>query len=174
MPNTVAPQTPQYTPATAATVTTTMANTAIPSTLQTGMSSTYTIGNNGYINGGNITIAGNTYQGYATTIGSSFNPGNLFRLNGPAGEILHVTKTGEVIWANGINVDEAAEAFVRTIHTTMEIQSGITKKVKCEMRDSVFNELISIAQNKGALTADDLTFLLEASKIVEKLKGGRE
>jgi len=54
------------------------------------------------------------------------------------------------------------------------MQAGITHGVKLRMRDSVFADLIEIAKEKGSLTADDLTYLLEASKIVEKLKGGRE
>jgi hypothetical protein len=79
---------------------------------------------------------------------------------------------GSVTWANGIDIDAAAEAFGKSLHMSAEIQAGISKAVKLKMRDSVFEDLINIAKEKGSLTAEDLTYLLEASKIVEKLKGG--
>ena len=89
-------------------------------------------------------------------------------------EIVRLNRDGTITWANGIDVDEAAEAFARSISMGAELQSGVTQGVKHRMRDSVFTDLIEIAKEKGSLTADDLTYLLEASKIVEKLKGGRE
>jgi len=49
--------------------------------------------------------------------------------------------------------------------------AGISDRVKYDARDSVFTELINIAKEKGPLSADDLTYFLEASKIMEKLKG---
>lgn len=39
------------------------------------------------------------------------------------------------------------------------------------MRDMVFEELIDIAKENGPLSAEELTYILRASKIVEKLKG---
>jgi hypothetical protein len=81
---------------------------------------------------------------------------------------------GSVTWPNGIEIDEAAEAFGKSLQLGAEMRAGINKSVKLKMRDSVFEDLISIAKEKGSLTAEDLTYLLEASKIVEKLKGGKE
>jgi hypothetical protein len=89
-------------------------------------------------------------------------------------EIVKLNDDGTVTWANDINVDEAAEAFSKVMLVGGEIQAGITQAVKYKMRDSVFNDLIEIAKEKGPLTAEDLTYLLGASKIVEKLKGGKE
>jgi hypothetical protein len=43
--------------------------------------------------------------------------------------------------------------------------------VKQRMRDAVFEELIDMAKSKGSLTADDLTYLQQAAKIMDKLKG---
>lgn len=87
-------------------------------------------------------------------------------------EVVRLNSDGTVTWANGIDVDAAAEAFAKSMTLGAEITAGITSRVKLEMRDSVFNDIIAIAKEKGSLTAEDLTYLLEASKIVEKLKGG--
>lgn len=89
-------------------------------------------------------------------------------------EIVKVKPDGSVEWASGINIDEAAEAFGKSLSLGTEIAAGISKKAKMAMRDSVFEDLIGIAKEKGALTAEDLTYLLQASKIMEKLKGGKE
>lgn len=89
-------------------------------------------------------------------------------------EIVRLNADGSVIWNGEIDVDAAAEAFGRALTMGAELSAGITKRVKRKMRDSIFEDIISIAKEKGSLTADDLTYLLEASKIVEKLKGGRE
>ena len=87
-------------------------------------------------------------------------------------EIVRLNTDGTVKWSNGINIDEAAEAFGKSLSIGVEMKAGITTRVKHEMRDSVFADLIEIAKEKGNLSVDDLTYLLEASKIVEKLKGG--
>lgn len=89
-------------------------------------------------------------------------------------EIVRINLDGSVTWADGIKIDEAAEAMSKTMSNAVELQAGITKAVKLRMRDSVFEDIIEIAKQKGSLTADDLTYLLEASKIVEKLKGAKD
>ncbi len=88
-------------------------------------------------------------------------------------EIVKLTNDGEVVWADpAMDENAAAQALSRSLQYSAELKSGITKKVKSDMRDTVFEEIIKIAEQKGSLTADDLTYLLEASKIIEKLKGG--
>lgn len=99
---------------------------------------------------------------------------NIISLRNSNGEIVVLNTDGSVTWADGIQIDEAAEAFSKSLSLSAEISSGITKKVKQEMRDTVFNEIISIAKEKGPLTADELTYLLQAAKIMDKLRGGRE
>jgi len=101
-------------------------------------------------------------------------PTNIVTFSKPANnqEIVRLNTDGSVTWANGIDVDAAAEAFGHSLQMGAELKAGISKSVKLKMRDSVFEDLINIAKEKGSLTADDLTYLLEASKIVEKLKGG--
>ena len=99
-------------------------------------------------------------------------PLSITGINGS--EIVRINKDGTVTWANGIQIDEAAEAFSKSLTYSAELKAGISKKVKLEMRDTVFEELIKIAKLKGSLSADDLTYLLEASKIIEKLKGVTE
>ena len=89
-------------------------------------------------------------------------------------EIVRLNRDGTVVWDRDIDEDEAAKAFSRSLTLATELQAGITQRVKLDMRDSVFNDLIEIAKSKGPLSADDLTYLLAASKIVEKLKGKNE
>lgn len=89
-------------------------------------------------------------------------------------EIVRLNLDGTVVWANGIKIDEAARAFARVLTDGAELRAGITQAVKLRMRDSVFNDIIALARERGSLTADDLTFMLEASKMVEKLKGPNE
>lgn len=86
-------------------------------------------------------------------------------------EIVRLEKDGKVVWNGDIEIDEAAEAFAKSMTLGAEMAAGITRKVKLAMRDSVFEDLIEIAKEKGSLTAEDLHYLLQASKIVEKLKG---
>ena len=115
--------------------------------------------------GGTFTIGTNLHN--ATSVVS-------FYKGSGGSEIVRLNRDGTITWANGIDVDEAADAFGRAIALGAEMQAGITQGTKRRMRDSIFADLIDIAKEKGSLTADDLTYLLEASKIMEKLKGGRE
>lgn len=99
------------------------------------------------------------------------NP-NIATYNTPAGkEIVKITKDGEVVWGPDMDITAAAEAFGRAVVMGTEMKAGITERVKCNIRDKLFGEIISIAKEKGSLTADELTLILEASKIMEKLKG---
>ena len=128
---------------------------------------------------GNIIAAANPNSTY--TIGTGVGqfgitqPTSIISLNGINNkEIVRLNIDGSVTWGQDINVDEAAEAFARTLHLSAELAAGVNKKVKSQMRDTVFKEIIELAKVKGTLTLDDLTFMYEASKIMEKLKGGRE
>jgi hypothetical protein len=106
---------------------------------------------------------------------SSYKPTNIVSLIGDAGkEIVRLNLDGSVTWANEINVDEAAEAFARSLKISAELQAGINKAVKSAIRDQIFEEIIEIAKVNGKLTVDELTFMYESSKIMEKLRGGRE
>lgn len=131
-----------------------------------------TSANNGYGNTGQIlTTTGNGAAQWSTTAQQTPNP-DIISLRGDGNkEIVRLTKEGEVIWADGIKVDEAAEAFTRTIYLSTEMKAGITARIKSTIRNSLFDEIIHIAKVKGSLTADELTLMLEASKIMEKLKG---
>jgi hypothetical protein len=130
---------------------------------------------------GNITAAnlssGTVYStgyGYAS-MGVAQQSSVISVRGGPTNdEIVRLNRDGSVTWAQEINIDEAAKAFAQSISVGAELAAGITQTVKYKMRDSVFEDIINIAREKGSLTADDLTYLLEASKIVEKLKGPKE
>ena len=123
-----------------------------------------------------INITGTAHTPSSFTIGSNINnASSVVTFNKVAGqEIVRLNKDGTITWANGIEIDEAADAFGRSIVLGAEMVAGISKGAKLRMRNSVFADLIQIAAEKGSLTADDLTYLLEASKIVEKLKGEHE
>jgi hypothetical protein len=143
--------------------------------------SNYVYSSIGAAAGGNVTIA-NPSQ-YTINAGMGSVQGGMFQQAPPTSiislygagsskEIVKLNLDGSVEWANGIDIDAAAEAFGRSLTLATEQKAGVNQRVKLEMRDSVFNDLINIAKEKGSLTAEDLTYLLEASKIVEKLKGG--
>ncbi|MFI5405740.1 MAG: hypothetical protein ACHQ1D_04420 [Nitrososphaerales archaeon] len=120
---------------------------------------------------GTVTINPNTFSSTISNI--NYQPPYIIQFNNNGKEIVKLRNDGTVEWTNGIQIDEAAEAFAKTLALGAEMSAGITKKVKLEMRDSVFEDLIAIAKERGSLTAEDLTFLLQGSKIVEKLKGGK-
>lgn len=121
------------------------------------------------------TVASNPGQ-YITSANYTLNSNtvaqkDLITLHSGGKEIVKLTKDGKVEWAGDINIDEAAESFSKAITVGAEISAGITQRVKSKMRDSIFDDLINIAKDKGSLTAEDLTYLLQASKMMEKLKG---
>lgn len=121
--------------------------------------------------------AGNVYNvgtGFGQFAIGNYQSSNIISLSNSNGEIVRLNIDGSVTWKNGIEIDEAAEAFSKALRLSVELQSGLTKKVKAEMRDTVFEEIIEIAKKNGSLTVDELTFMYESSKIVEKLRGGRE
>lgn len=100
----------------------------------------------------------------------NYHTDKLEIIDSKGNSIVTLTDAGEVIWNNNIQVNEATEAFGKSFHLGAEFAAGIKESMKLSVRDSVFKDLISIAKEKGSLTAEDLTYLLEASKIVEKLK----
>lgn len=89
-------------------------------------------------------------------------------------EIVRLNPDGSVTWADGINVPEASQAFERSLRLGAERSAGITYGVKQRIRDAVFEELIDMAKTKGTLSVDDLTYLHQAAKIMDKLKGIKE
>lgn len=126
-----------------------------------------------------VSGAGAFYAPYlpnsGVVFGTSGFDGHIMRINDADGkELVKLMNDGTVKWTDEDNVDEAAKSFARMLKLGVEASAKITNKVKLDMRDSVFNDIIEIAKMKGALTAEDLTHLLEASKIVEKLKGPKE
>ena len=94
--------------------------------------------------------------------------------NNSHNEVVRVNPDGSVTWANGVNVDEAAESFATALTLGAERAAGISYFVKQKMRDTVFEELISIAKEKGSLSSEDLTYFWQVAKIVDKLKGVRD
>lgn len=127
-------------------------NTTAAGTITVPASGVYSIGNTGFFN--------------------SYN--NLISLSNNGKEILRVEKDGKIIWADDINIDEAAEALSKSLSISIEMKAGINKRIKREIRNSIFEDLISIAKEKGSLSVDELTYLLEGAKIMDKLKGGDE
>ena len=108
------------------------------------------------------------------TIGTTLSSSTITLFNGSNQEIVRLNKDGSVTWSKDINVDEAAEAFSKSLQLGGERSAGITQGVKQRMRDTIFEEMIELAKVKGTLTADDLTYMLSAAKIMDKLKGGYE
>ena len=96
----------------------------------------------------------------------------IFRHDGT--EIVRIEKDGTVIWKSGIYIDEAAVALGKSLSLGAEMAIGITNIVKQKMRDAVFEEMISLVKEKGTLDEVDLTYLWQAAKIMDKLRGGKE
>ena len=86
-------------------------------------------------------------------------------------ETVRLNTDGTVTWPNGINVDAAAKAFGDVLSLGAEYAAGLSQKIKNDIRDQVYKELIEECKTKEFLSVDDLTYLQEASKIVNKLKG---
>lgn len=132
--------------------------------------STITSINSANISNWNISGVANT--GYLFSNGSTPTWTSVLSANGTNGkEIVRLNRDGSVTWSDEINVDEAAEAFGKALQVGAEISAGLTYSVKQRMRDTVFEEMISLAKEKGSLTAEDLTYLHTAAKIMDKLKG---
>lgn len=101
----------------------------------------------------------------------SYNTIPLAVSDGKGNEIVRLETDGTVVWSKGIDVDAATEAFSKSLRFGAELVAGITYGAKQRMRDVVFEEIISMAQEKGSITAEELTYLHKAAKIIDKLKG---
>jgi len=119
--------------------------------------------------------AGTVYNSTSTAYtGYNYNPTTYIPLlitSSNNKEIVRINDDGSVTWNSGTNEDEAIKSLSNVFTISYEKASGITEGTKRRMRDSVFEELISIAKDSGALSAEDLEYILRCSKIVEKLKG---
>ena len=117
------------------------------------------------------TISGSTYNSSYGTI-TAATPTHIASFhNNQNKEIVRLNTDGTVTWADGATEDEAAQAFSRAMTMSGEMCAGITYGVKQRIRDAAFEELIDMAKTKGSLTADDLTYMLQAAKMMDKLKG---
>lgn len=85
--------------------------------------------------------------------------------------IVQLDSDGQVVWHDDVDVDAAAQAFASSLMIGSELAAGIQRGTKMRMRDAVFEEIIQLAKSKGSLTAEDLTHLHQAAKIMDKLAG---
>ena len=135
-------------------------------------STTYTsaIGTAG-LSGQVLTSTGPVIQPRWTTSTIGVNPviHPIITLSNNSKEIVRIEVSGKVIWANGIDVDEAAQAFAKSIHIGAEMAAGLTEYAKRSIRDKLFAEIIDFAKEKGPLSAHDLQYIFDATKIMEKL-----
>lgn len=114
------------------------------------------------------TIPTSIYSGSDSTIGL---PPNDISIRSGNKEIVKITSSGEVIWADGIKMDEAAKAFSDSIYVGLEMKSGITEATKSRVRNAVFEELIEIADEQGgSISSEDLKYFLKANIMVDKIK----
>lgn len=168
-----------------------MSNNSVPPvTAPTSTSGTYTVNTNSITNAGyyitgtsqnmwstsaspitNISPSNFTISGNTSITSSNYNSSAISISSAAGKEIVRLNKDGSVTWNDTVDIDEAATAFAKSISIGAEMSAGITYAVKQRMRDAVFDELIEMAKDKGSLTADDLTYLHKAAKIMDKLKG---
>lgn len=98
-------------------------------------------------------------------------PTHIISVKSSAGQpVVTLNQDGTVTWAAGVEVNEAAEMFSQMLTLSVESKASITARVKRDIRDQVFEEIIEISKLSGSLTTDELTYMLESSKIIEKLK----
>ena len=119
--------------------------------------------------------AGSTYT-YASPAPTTYtlqqvSPTLLSLFNKHNGEIVRLNCDGTVSWSNGIDIDAAASALGSALTLSAENQAGITDRVRRDIRNDVYTDLINVATKKGPISAEELTYLLESSKMYEKLKG---
>ncbi len=130
--------------------------------------------NQAYVNTGarNVLISSGVASSMWSTYPSSYKP-DIFSLytNDNKTRVVHITQDGEVVWGDGFGETESAKLFSRVIKLGAEEAANMTYSVKQNIRDAVFAEMIAIAEEKGSITAEDLTYLQKAAKIMDKLKG---
>jgi len=123
------------------------------------------------------TVVGHAGAGGVGAMGTGhFNfqnpqPSYLVSIGNTGQEIVRIDRDGKVHWANGYQVDEAARMFAQSLRLSAELAAGVKYSSKQQMRDAVFEEMIAMAKEKGTLTADELTYMWQAAKIMDKLKG---
>lgn len=116
--------------------------------------------------------AGSTYGTHILgTLGSPKLTSIVTFVNPFGKEIVRIEADGTVVWQDGYNIDDAAEALGKAIYLTLEQKAAITERTKRDMRDIVFQEIIALANETGSVTAEELTRYWEAAKIMDKLKG---
>jgi len=86
-------------------------------------------------------------------------------------EIVRLNNDGTVSWANGINVDAAAEAFSQSIILSTEMKANITQKVKEELKIDIIKELCAFIKENDINNKDELIYYLESAIIMDTLKG---
>jgi len=130
----------------------------------------------GHANYANLTAQANYTVGtgvlgsvYTTT--QTAQSSSLVSLSNGGKELVRLERDGTVIWEEGVTIDEAAEAFSKMLRLSAELSAGISYGTKQRMRDAVFQEIVSMAEEKGSLSHEELTFLWQAAKIMDKLKG---
>lgn len=106
-----------------------------------------------------------------TWAGASYMPTHPLIINDNGKELFRIESDGKVVWGDNVTIDAAAEKFKSMVDMSVEMKAGIVEKTKQRIRDTIFGEIINIAKDKGSLTAEELTLILEATKIMEKLKG---
>ena len=85
-------------------------------------------------------------------------------------EVVSVKSDGTVVWADGIQINEAAEAFSRSMTLGSEMCAKITSRVRREIKDVIFDELHKLALEKGSITAEDIKYFHQCTKLMDKLK----
>ncbi len=130
----------------------------------------------------NWNYSATTYAGYSTatiaplsgtfSINTSTSTVPLLVVNSSGNsEIVRVDPDGTVVWPNGIDIDAAKEALEQSFTLAFEARAGITKRVKAEIRDKIFEEIIDILKERGTITVEDLQLFWRSSKIIDKLSG---
>jgi hypothetical protein len=115
-------------------------------------------------------VAGTSWTNTSYPVSMNTSGNTIITIHSATDVMVKVMSDGRIEWNQNYTVDDAARQFSQMLQMSTELACGITTKVKCEIRDSIFEEIIYICDKRGTITADDLRFMHESCKIVDKLK----
>lgn len=118
----------------------------------------------------NMPASGSSYNYSTSTLGTVQVVPSVTFSDSNNTEYLRITSDGKCIWREDLSNDEAAKRFSDIFQLSKELNAGITKEVKETIRDHVFEEIILACEKRGSMTVEDLRFMYESVKIMDRLK----
>jgi len=133
----------------------------------------YTNNTFGNLNGAYTNVSQGAAASFSNHTLQFHRPGSLMVIiDSNNKDVVTLNDDGSVTWNNpDADKNEVSKAFADVLMLSSEQKANINRRVKEMMRDVMFQEMISLAEEKGTLTATELTYLWKSAKIMDKLKG---